>query len=174
EPSVPILQVLVGAGMVDSILLFHTPLLVAMGATDKDFYLTITKSMMLVLFFLMAVHVNIVTVALAYVLASLVMLPVAFRFVQDFVGVTPGDYLNSVQPALLGTIGVVSGVSVSMYIPYLEGDVKSLIGGIVLGTTGFFVMTGLFSRENLKEVYELALTFVTSSQSASDYLIPGD
>lgn len=168
-PAVPILIVLIGAGIVDAVLLFHSPVLIAKARTDQDMMLTGLKTVMLVGLFLSAVHVHILAVAVAYVLASLLLLPVAYVAVKNLVSIRPMDYVRSLAPAFTGTVGVVMAV---VGFQYQFGAVMvplwNVVFGIGIGVIGFFVMSMVIVPAQCREMVDLARLSVSGSGRPGD------
>lgn len=164
SPSVPILQILVFAGIADVVLRYHSPVLIALDQTDRDFYITVIHSTLLVILFILAIQYNLVIVAGAYTLASILSIPFAYSSIKDLVTVKPTDYISHLLPAFYSTAGTILGLNIAVFLSISSDVLNVIVSTFLAGTTALFV-TYLLDKQSIVKLFRLLASTFNESQT---------
>lgn len=116
KPSVPIVQILVFAGLLQTFLILNSTLIAALGRPGEVLKIRILSSIIIVSVFIIVVRWGIAAVALAYVLINyLIIAPLHFRLLFRLVGITEKKYLSQFGCAFAGTMIMLTVIYATKY-----------------------------------------------------------
>lgn len=104
EASIPVMQILVFIGILQSSSIFNSTILLSLGKSNLRLKLGILNSISSVLCFLVAVKFGIVAVAAAYVMRGYLLAPIPVFVLRRAIKLNILDYLAQFSPALLGSL----------------------------------------------------------------------
>jgi O-antigen/teichoic acid export membrane protein len=94
RPSIPVMQVLAGVGILQSVTYFDRGALIAVGATRRELVLTLAATAGNVVAFAVAVPFGIVAVAVAFLVRSYLFWPLRIAALRTVLGIDVGTYLR--------------------------------------------------------------------------------
>ncbi|PSN18592.1 flippase [filamentous cyanobacterium CCP5] len=104
ESSIPVMQILVFIGILQSSSIFNSTILLSLGKSNLRLKLGILNSISSVLCFLAAVRFGIVAVAAAYVVRGYLLAPIPVFVIRRAIKLKILNYLAQFLPALLGSL----------------------------------------------------------------------
>jgi len=159
QESVPVVRILVFAGLLESIFLYNANVMLAMGKPSWRLWINIVNALVNLLAFAIAVRWGIVAVAAAYVIRAYLLSPIPLVLVRRLIGIDIRHYLANfavpaaatllmaalvylVQAGLTGRVGntwnlalsittgaLVYAISVSVLSPSLLSEAKKILRG---------------------------------------------
>ena len=138
--SIPVLQVLLIVGALQSVSLFNNPVIKAMGKPSWVLGFTALAAVGNLMGFLIAVQYGIIAVAAAYVIRAYLMAPLALYLVGKLIHLDYAAYLRQwVSPLLSSAVMVAVIVLAKAFLPefsaLLELGVYVLLGAATYGAT---------------------------------------
>lgn len=151
QPSVPLMQVLVFLGVLQSVSLFYPAALKALGHTPWVLALAGLNAVVNVTAFAVAVHWGVLAVAVAYVLRGYILWPLNMWVWRRCIQVSYRQILSPLAEALTATAAMAFGVW--MLREYLAGwpDVTVLAASVALGIVLYGLVLWLLLGRRLKD-----------------------
>jgi PST family polysaccharide transporter len=144
--SVPVVQVLMLAGVLESIFLFNGNVMLAMGKPSWRLKLNLLNAGVNVIFFLVAVQWGIVAVAAAYVLRAYLLSPLPLILVRKLIGIRYRTYLaNILVPAAASIVMVVAVYYASPVIASHVTVLMTVALSVLLGVAVYFATAATLS-----------------------------
>ena len=166
-PSVPVMQILACAGILNAISFFNSSVFMAMGKPSWKLRLSLLNAVLNLIACLLAVQWGIVAVALAYVVSSYLGFPVGQWAISKLIHVPVRTYLKQfISPAICSLI-MIFGIVTFKYFMIDLVDEKILI---VLGTLTGIIIYGLSIRVLYPPIFEDLLKTVEMIKSPSKKL----
>lgn len=166
-PSVPVMQILAFAGILNAISFFNGSVFIAMGKPSWKLRLSILNAVLNLIACLLAVQWGIVAVAAAYVVSSYLGFPVGQWAISKLILVPVRTYLKQfISPAICSLIMIFGIVTFKYFLIDLV-DEKILI---VLGTLTGIIIYGLSIRVLYPPIFEDLLKTVEMIKSPSKKL----
>jgi PST family polysaccharide transporter len=156
-PSVPVMQVLVFIGILQSVLHFNGSVINASGKPSWQLGILFLTSMGSVIGFLIAVQWGIVAVAAAFVIVGYLVAPVSYFAVRKLIQVDFKTYLIQFLAPLSASLIM---VAVIMSLKYLLKDQDlnlylELFIYVMAGVATYLIVIGFTARHLARQVFEL-------------------
>ncbi|EAW36468.1 lipopolysaccharide biosynthesis protein [Lyngbya sp. PCC 8106] len=166
-PSVPVMQILAFAGIINAISFFNSSVFIAMGKPSWKLKVSLLNAILNFIACLLAVKSGIVAVAAAYVISSYLGFPVSQWAISKLIHIPVRTYLKQfISPAICSLIMIFGIVTFKYFLINLV-DEKILI---ILGTAIGIVIYGLSVRVLYPPIFEDLLKIVEMIKSPSKKL----
>ncbi len=119
--SIPVMQVLVLIGLLQSISLYNGTVMVAMGKPSWQLGIKVLNTMANVIVFTLVVRWGIVAVAFAFVIRGYILAPLSLFIVYKLINIRFAEYFRQIFPSVAG--------SVLMFMCLV--GIKKIIGGLL-------------------------------------------
>ncbi|MBW4480950.1 MAG: lipopolysaccharide biosynthesis protein [Tildeniella torsiva UHER 1998/13D] len=113
--SIPIMQILVFIGILQSLSIFNSTVLLAMGKPDWRFALGLFLSITNVICFAISVHWGIKAVALAYVIKGYLLSPISLSLIKKLIKISYLKYVSQLYAPAVCTLIMTLGIVVTKY-----------------------------------------------------------
>jgi O-antigen/teichoic acid export membrane protein len=166
-PSIPVLQVLILAGMVQSISFFKSSVFIAMGKSSWSLWLSLLSVVLNLTGFAIAIRWGIVAVAAAFVIRSYLVFPIGQWAVSRLIHVRVITYLQQFAVPLASTI-LMSTVILStrqILISSLSPPILIVAITSVLGAIIYIGSIRLLSPNLFKHLLNIVRSFMTRSNA---------
>ncbi len=153
EASVPVVQVLVLAGILESVFLFNGNVMLAMGKPSWRLKLNLLNALANVIGFLIAVQWGIVAIAAAYVIRAYALSPLPLILVRKLIGIRIRTYLANLLVPVAATI--VMTIVVHYSGPRIAGQVSTQTAvalSVLLGVFIYFAIANALSPGLIRKV----------------------
>jgi PST family polysaccharide transporter len=155
-PSVPVLQILMTVGALHSILYFHTSLMLASGASDKRFRLTLLNAVINIIAFTLVVRWGIVAIALAYAIRAYFLAPIELLAVKYVIGIDLKEYTGQFVTPLISTLFMIGFVYGGMFLfNNILSNIWRLIAGIISGLIVYIFVLSFLNPSVLRQGWVL-------------------
>ena len=117
QPSIPVVRALTFVGILQTMLYFNRPVVMACGKPAWIFRLTLLNGVVHVLAIVLVIHWGIVAVAIAFAARSYIFAPILVWMVWKLIRFSPRDGLRLIAAPLIASavmLGVVFGVKLSL------------------------------------------------------------
>jgi PST family polysaccharide transporter len=154
--SVPVVQILMLAGILESVFLFNGNVMLAMGKPSWRLKLNLLNAFVNVIGFLIAVQWGIVAVAAAYVIRAYLLSPLPLLLVKKLIGLRIDTYLANIRVPVIAT--VVMAIAVYYAAPELARLVSTqttVALSVALGICVYFATVAVLSPSLLKKARDL-------------------
>lgn len=149
--SVPVMQWLTVAGLVQALTYFDRSLLLAVGKVRLELVVTTIATVGNVVAFAVAVPYGITAVAAAYAVRNLAFWPVRLWALRT-AGVDLAGYGRAVLPAGLAALGCALAAAVPLVFMTVSSDVLVLAVAVVLGVVAYGVLLRAASPSTVREM----------------------
>lgn len=147
-PAVPILQILVFLGALNSLLIFDRSVLIAVGRASTAFWLSVTQTVFGIALLFIAGPFGVIAVALAVVVRQYAFWPVRLFVLRRVIEYRITTYVKGWFIAMVGlALGWVGGTWLN--------DAVGLWAGATAFTAAYAAVCLLFARKQLKEMLQL-------------------
>jgi len=167
QASVPVVQVLMLVGILESVYLYNANVMLAMGKPSWRFKLNLLNSLVNVAGFVIAVRWGIVAVAAAYVIRAYLLSPIPLVLVQRLIGIQISTYLRNFSVPLLATAVMVTTVFFAS--PHIASHVSPIWHvalSIGLGMIVYFVMAAVLSPSLVSQARNMFLNNPNSGKAS--------
>ncbi|MGQ0568389.1 MAG: lipopolysaccharide biosynthesis protein [Armatimonadota bacterium] len=150
-PAVPVVRVLIVAGLLASHSNIWASVFTAMGKPEWLFRWSFVSACLYVPAFYIGLHWGIVGVAVGYTLSTLLLVPVQLALVQRLLRFGMGEYLRVLGPVIIAS--AVMGVCVFLSQVWLTGEGVPasirLISAVIVGVSTYMLAIVLIQRQLL-------------------------
>ncbi|KKD36537.1 MAG: lipopolysaccharide biosynthesis protein [Limnoraphis robusta] len=155
-PSVPVMQVLAFAGILNAISFFNGSVFIAIGKPSWKLWLSLLNAVLNLIACLVAVQWGIVGVALAYVISSYIAFPVSQWAISKLIHVPLLTYLQQFRSPLIGSVVMVSGILIAKHFMVdLINEKVLILVGTAIGTIIYGLTIRLVDPKLFKDLLEL-------------------
>lgn len=155
-PSVPVMQVLAFAGILNAISFFNGSVFIAIGKPSWKLWLSLLNAVLNLIACLVAVQWGIVGVALAYVISSYIAFPVSQWAISKLIHVPLLTYLQQFRSPLIGSVVMVSGILMAKHFMVdLINEKVLILVGTAIGTIIYGLTIRLVDPKLFKDLLEL-------------------
>lgn len=160
RPSVPVMQVLAGVGMLQSVTYFDRGALLAAGGARTELLLTLVATIGNLAAFAIAVPFGIVAVAVAFLVRTYLFWPLRIRALVSHVGLAPATYLRQLATPAAGALVMALVVHVTTSV--VGSGWVDLLVLVTVGVATYAGATALLSRSLLGELSAIAARILPS------------
>ena len=162
SPSVPVMQALVLAGVVQCQLIFTTQYAIALNRVGNELKWTACLIAAELVAFAIAVSFGIVAVALSLGIVLIIAWPIRLRRLGEWGGIRLRDYFRPYPRLILATAAMAGAVLGVGWILTGAGGATELVAQIVTGILVYTAGLAVFARDELYELRE----WITQMRSA--------
>lgn len=165
ESSIPVMQILSLVGILQSVYLFNSTVILAMGKPFWRLAFGCINCVFNVLFFVVAVRWGIVAVAAAYVIESYLLSPLPILFIKQLIHIDILKYCKQFVPPLLASLVMVAVLLGFKYI--FSGSLNTyllLTICILLGALVYILILLLVAPQLLQEIIKIRKNALTGSR----------
>ena len=155
-PSIPVMRILALMGVLQSISMFNSGVLVAMGKPDWQFKVYLLNAVVNVISFLLVVKWGIVAVAAAYTIRGYLFSPIPLMLIKKVINIQLRDYWKQYLVPLIGSFIMIGAI---LGIKHLLGgattEVSTIVICTVLGIVSYGTVIILVAPKLLQEMLGL-------------------
>ena len=167
QASVPVVQVLMLVGILESVYLYNANVMLAMGKPSWRFKLNLLNSLVNVVGFVIAVRWGIVAVAAAYVIRAYLLSPIPLVLVQRLIDIRISTYLRNFSvPLLAAAVMVITVFFASPNIASHVSPIWHVALSILLGMIVYFVMAAILSPSLVSQARDMFLNNPNSGKAS--------
>ncbi|MGB3532887.1 MAG: lipopolysaccharide biosynthesis protein [Microcoleaceae cyanobacterium] len=155
-PSVPVMQILALAGILNAVSFFSGSVLIAMGKPSWKLRLSILNAILNLIACLIAVKWGIIAVSVAYVISSYLGFPVSLWMISKLIHVPIGAYLKQYTSSTICSIIMVLTILTYKYffIDFVS-DKLLIILGTMIGVVTYAISIKLIDSELFDDLLKL-------------------
>jgi len=161
-PSVPLIQLLAGVGLLKALTNPVGALVLAKGHADIGFKWNIVTTMVNLLVFMLVVRKGTLILAWTYLGLMLIYFFVFQQWVNRLIDLRLESYFYAIRPGLLASVttGLLIFIANTVATRYVDGIpwIFQVLGWLVLGGALYISLAALQSRDMLAEVYSLLIS----------------
>jgi len=135
-PSLPVIRLLTLAGILRVLTAFWPTGLQATGRPDLRLRLSLFSVALYLPAFVVGLRWGIIGVAAGYLVATVMLLPVAYRYVSQTIGITVRDVWRAISTTVIGCIVMAAAVAALMWAIEVHLHLPNALALVVLVTVG--------------------------------------
>lgn len=167
-PSIPLTQILMLAGFLQSVLYFHGVLMIALGKPSWRVVILTVSTILTLLGFAAAIRVGLTAVAAAYVIAGYLTMPLELFYTKGLVDIRIGRYFMQFLPMFAASCFMVA--SISLVRPFLPAELHlfwQFTTLVAVGGVTYFALLVVFAPRLVRELATRSrMLFMTSKHVA--------
>ncbi|MGB3405704.1 MAG: lipopolysaccharide biosynthesis protein [Microcoleaceae cyanobacterium] len=155
-PSVPVMQILALAGILNAISFFNGSVLIAMGKPSWKLRLSILNAILNLIACLIAVKWGILAVAVAYVMSSYLGFPVGLLMISKLIHIPISAYLKQyTSSTICSIIMVLTLLTYKYFMMNFADDNLLIILGTMIGVVTYAISIKLLDSELFEDLLKL-------------------
>ncbi len=161
-PSVPVLEVLVFVGILQSLLRGHASLVVAAGRPGWRLAVQAVDGVLNLIGFLIAVRWGILGVAVSYVVVSYLVTPMWFMMVNKLIGIGWITYIRQIGVAAIASTAMVVSIGLLRSVVGGEHALVGLAAYTLVGAIVYIVTAAAIAPVLTRQIVDIAKTMLPS------------
>lgn len=157
-PAIPVLRILAGVGVLQSLSNPTGWIYVSQGRTDRMARWGLGACSAIIAALSIGAWLgSTISVAYAYLAINAVIVPIGIAYAGDLIGLTLWTLLRAIAPTILGTVGMAAAVSGTLAVmpPHWLAGVRLAIA-VITGIASYLVLSVLLKNPTLLEARRLA------------------
>ena len=157
SPSIPIMQVLVFAGILQSVSYFNGTVMLAKGKPSWRLFTNFLNAILNVGGFIVAVRYGIVAVAIAVAVSGYIVMPVSLTLIRKLTDIKISQYFRQYLGPLAGSVAM--GTVIALIKQVIAGQLPPLAILIICSTAGLVIYLGIITTVN-RDLSKRVITLV--------------